>query len=180
MLKRFTTLEAAFIVLMAACGIALKPVVGPLARLIGSALFIPAGAIAGGIYMMWPLLALLVCRKFGTALLTGLIEGSVIFITGLYGSHGFLSLAIYVLPCLIIDAVYVLVRRPRSGWPLFFPAAAGNVTGSLLVGLWIMRIPAIPLLLSLIPAFIFGGLGGLLAAGLYRVLTSSFPQFISS
>ncbi|MBN2414350.1 ECF transporter S component [bacterium] len=177
MLKRYTTLEAAFIVLMAACGIALKPVVGPMARLIGSALFIPAGAIAGGIYMLWPLLALLVCRRFGTALLTGIIEGTVILVTGLYGSHGFLSLAIYVLPCLMIDAVYLLVRRSGRGWALFFPPAAGNVTGSLLVGIWIMRIPAVPLLASLVPAFFFGGLGGILAAGLYRVLTASFPQF---
>lgn len=177
MLKKISTLEAAFIVLMAACGIALKPLVGPLARLAGSAFFVPAGTIAGAVYMMWPLLALLVSRRFGAALVTGTIQGVVILMTGLYGSHGFLSLLIYMVPCLIMDFVFLIVRRSGRRWLLFFPAAFANLTGSVLVGFFIMRIPYIPLLISLIPAFIFGGMGGLFALWLYRLLVRSFPQF---
>ena len=177
MLKKISTLDATFIVFMAACGIALKPIIGPMAKLVGSALFIPSGAIAGAIYMMWPMLALLVVRRFGTALLVGLIEGIIVLVTGFYGSHGFLSLFIYVAPCFVMDIFFYLIKRFNSTWLLFAPAAFANLTGSALVGLMIMHIPAIPLLASLIPAFIFGGIGGLFAAGLFSVLTRSFPQF---
>jgi len=176
-LKKFSTLEAAFIVLMAAFGIALKPVIGPMAKLAGSALFMPAGAIAGAIYMMWPMLALLVCRRFGAALLTGLIEGIVILVTGLYGSHGFISLLIYTLPCIIMDLVFLLIRSRKQSWLLFFPAGFANLTGSAMVGFLIMRMPLVPLGISLIPAFIFGGLGGLAAGGLQKMLVKAFPQF---
>jgi len=177
MLKKLSTLEATFIVLMAACGIALKPVVGPMAKLVGSALFIPSGALAGAVYMMWPMLALLVVRRFGAALLVGLLEGIILLVTGLYGSHGFLSLAIYVLPCFIIDVGFWAIKRFNNHWLLFVPTAFGNVTGTALVGIIIMHMPTIPLLASLAPAFIFGGIGGLFAGALYRLLIKSFPQF---
>ena len=177
MLKRMTTLEATLVVLMAACGIALKPIVGPMAKLVGSALFIPSGTIAGAVYMIWPMIAILVVQRFGTAMLVGLIEGIVVLITGFYGSHGFLSLLIYVAPCLMMDVGFLILGNQEKRWMLFFPAAMGNLTGSAMVGLLIMHMPEIPLLISLIPAFIFGGIGGLLATGLYKLLVHSYPQF---
>jgi len=177
LIKRWTTLEAVFLVLMAACGVALKPVVGPLAKLIGSALFIPSGALAGAIYMMWPMLALLVVRRFGAALFVGTLEGIIILVTGFYGSHGFLSLITYVGPCLVMDLSFLPIQYSRLKWSRFFPPAWANVTGVLLVGTLIMRIPTLPLLLGCIPAFILGGLGGLLASWLYQLLIGIFPQF---
>jgi len=177
MLKKISTLEAVFVVLMSACGIALKPIVGPMAKLIGSAFFIPAGAIAGAVYMMWPMLALLVVRRFGTAMLVGFIEGVIVLITGFYGSHGILSLITYIAPCLFIDITYWLIRKNNKRILLFFPPAVGNLVGSVIVGFFIMHIPPIPLLFSIIPAFIFGGIGGLFASGLYQLLIESFPQF---
>ena len=176
MLKKMTTLEATFVVLMAACGIALKPIVGPMAKLVGSALFIPSGAIAGAVYMIWPMMALLVVGRFGTAMLVGLIEGIVVLVTGLYGSHGFLSLFIYFMPCLLMDLSFLLVRSRNRKWMYFLPTALANVTGTALVGLLIMHMPRIPLLLSLIPSLLFGGLGGLFAVGLHGLLVRSFPQ----
>ena len=177
MLKRFSTLDATFIVLMAACGIALKPVVGPMAKLIGSAFLMPSGVIAGSIYMMWPVLALLVVRRFGTAMLIGLIEGIIVLVTGFYGSHGILSLLVYLLPCIFIDLVFLLIRNQKTTWLIFFPPAVGNIVGLLMVGVLIIHMPTIPLLISMVPGFIFGGLGGLLAWRLYALLVKSFPQF---
>jgi len=176
-ISKRTTLEDSFIILMAAFGVALKPIVGPMAKLAGSALFIPSGALAGMIYMLWPLLALLVSRKFGTATLVGLLEGFILLITGLYGSHGILSLVTYVLPCLVMDLSFLLIGRGRVAWLLFLPPALANTCGSLLVGLLIMHLPAVPLLLSLIPAAAAGGLAGFLALTLYRALIKAFPQF---
>ncbi len=177
MLKNISTLDATFIVLMSACGIALKPIVGPMAKLIASAFFIPSGAIAGAVYMMWPVLALLVVRHFGTAMLVGFIEGIIVLITGFYGSHGVLSLLTYVMPCLVIDIIFWILKNYKFRIMLFIPPAFGNLAGSLIVGFFIMHIPTIPLLLSLIPAFVFGGIGGWFAFGLYQLLIKSFPQF---
>ena len=177
MTKRWTTLEAVFLVLMAACGVALKPIVGPLTKLIGSALFIPSGALAGAIYMMWPMLALLVVRRFGAATFVGILEGIIVLVTGFYGSHGFLSLVTYIGPCVVMDLSFLPIQQSRFKWCRFFPPAWANVTGVLLVGILIMRIPTLPLMLGCIPAFILGGMGGLLAFWLYRHLIKVFPQF---
>lgn len=176
-MRKWSTLDAVFMVLMAACGVALKPVVGPLAKLVGSALFIPSGALAGAVYMMWPMLALLVVRKFGAALYVGVLEGVIVLVTGFYGSHGFLSLITYIGPCLVMDLAFLPVRQSRYKWSRFFPPALANITGVLLVGTLIMRIPAIPLFIGCIPAFILGGLGGMLALWLYMLLLNVFPQF---
>jgi len=177
LIKRWTTLEAVFLVLMAAWGVALKPVVGPLTKLIGSALFIPSGALAGAIYMMWPMLALLVVRRFGAATFVGVLEGVIVLVTGFYGSHGFLSLITYIGPCVVMDLAFLPIQHSRFRWSRFFPPAWANVTGTILVGMLIMRVPTVPLLLGCIPAFILGGLGGLLALWLYGLLIKVFPQF---
>lgn len=177
MFKKITTLEAIFTVLMAVCGIASKAVVGPLVRLIAAPLLMPSGAIAGAIYLMWPMLALQVARHFGIATLVGFFQGIIVLISGFYGSHGILSLITYVVPCLIIDLAFWIIRKYKNRLVLFFPPALGNVAGSFLVGYCILRLPKIPLLLGMIPAFIFGGIGGLLARELYEILIRSFPQF---
>ena len=174
--QSFGTLNMAFIMLMAACGVALKPVVGPLSKIIGSALLLPSGAIAGMVYMLWPMLALLVVGRFGAALWVGLLEGLIVMVTGLYGSHGLLSLATYVLPCLVMDAAFVLVGRHRHPRLYFVPPALANVCGAVLVGWLIKRLPLAPLLISLIPSAIFGGLAGVLAGFLHAGLKKRFPQ----
>ncbi len=179
-LKKITTLEAVFTILMAVCGIASKIVVGPLTRLIATPLLMPSGAIAGAIYLLWPMLALLVVRQFGIAMIVGLFQGIIVLITGFYGSHGILSLITYVVPCLFIDLIFWMIRNWKSRWMLFFPTAIGNIVGSLLVGYFFLRLPQLPLVLSLIPAFIFGGLGGILAHELYELLRHTFPQFAKS
>ncbi|MBN2092401.1 ECF transporter S component [candidate division KSB1 bacterium] len=180
MFKKITTLEAVFAVLMAVCGIASKIVVGPLARLIATPFLMPSGAIAGAIYLLWPMLALLVVRHFGIAMLVGLFQGIIVLITGFYGSHGILSLITYIVPCLFIDLSFWMIRDSKKRWVFFLPTAIGNVVGSFLVGYFFLRLPQIPLLMSLIPAFIFGGIGGVLARELYEVLIRTFPQFAKS
>ena len=60
---------------------------------------------------------------------------------------------------------------------MFFPTALGNVSGTLMVGIIFMHFPTIPLIISLFPSFIFGGLGGILSWILYNWLIKSFPIF---
>jgi len=177
MLKNMRTIDAVFVTLMAACGLALKPIVGPLGKLIGSILFIPGGSISGAVYMIWPMLALLVVRQFGVATLVGLIEGIVVLITGIYGSHGIFSLLTYIIPCVLIDVIFWALKNMKNMLTYFLPPAIGNTGGALMVALFIMHVPLIPLLIGFIPAFIFGGLGGILAFKLYEFLVVTFPQF---
>ncbi len=177
MLKKFSTIDAVIITLMAACGLALKPIVGPLFKLIGTALFIPGGSMAGAVYMIWPMLALLIVKQTGTATLVGFIQGIIVLITGIFGSHGVLSLVTYTLPGLTIDLVYLLVHRIQNRWLMSLPAAMGNVSGSLIVAIVFMHLPIIPLIISLIPAFLFGGFGGYLSQVLHSWLVATFPVF---
>lgn len=177
MFKKISTLDSIFIVLMAVFGIALKPIIGPLAQMIASVLFIAPGSIAGAIFMIWPMLALLVVKRFGTAVSVGLLQGIIVMVTGLYGSHGILSLLTYTLPCLMIDIGYWTVRRSNRRFLLFIPTALGNATGAALVGWLLMRLPWIPLSISIGLAFLLGGISGILAKGFYIQLIKSFPQF---
>lgn len=177
MLKELNTLDAVFITLMAACGLAVKPIVGPFFKLIGSALLIPSGSMAGAVYMIWPMLALFVVKRFGTAAMVGLIQGIVVMVTGIYGSHGVLTLMTYTLPGVVIDIVYSFLRHSNNVWLMMIPAAAGNLSGALLVGIAIMHLPRIPLLIALVPAFIFGALGGYFSWIIYQWFIKAFPIF---
>ncbi|MBN1154947.1 ECF transporter S component [candidate division KSB1 bacterium] len=180
MFNKLSTLDAVFITLMAAFGLALKPVVGPIGKLIGTLLFIPGGSISGAIYMIWPMLALLVVRRFGAATMVGLLEGVIVMMTGIYGSHGILSIFTYLIPCVIIDGLFWLIKPRENLFLHAIPTAFGNLSGSFIVAYYIMHVPFVPLLIGLIPAFIFGGLGGILAYRLYILLLKSFPQFSKS
>jgi len=175
MLTRIRTIDAVFIALMAACGLALKPIVGPLFKLVGSALFIPSGSMAGAIYMVWPMLALLIVRQIGSATLVGLIQGIIVMVTGIYGSHGVISLMTYTIPGLVIDAVYLLIIGFQNRWLMFLPAALGNVSGSILVSIVFMHLPFIPLIIAASFAFVFGAMGGFLSLVLHSWLIENFP-----
>jgi len=175
MLKKISTFDAVFITLMAACGLALKPIVGPFFKLIGSALLIPSGSLAGAIYMIWPMLALLTVQQTGTATFVGLLQGIIVLVTGIFGSHGVLSLITYTIPGVMIDIVYLLIHRINNKWLMSLPAAMGNVSGTFIVGIVFMHIPFILLIIGLIPAFIFGAIGGYLSLILYKWLVQTFP-----
>ena len=175
MLKKLSTIDAVFIVLMAACGIVLKPIVGPLTKLIGSALFLSSGSFAGLIYFIFPILALLVVKQFGSATLTGLIQGIIILVTGIYGSHGILSLIKYTTPCLVIDVSYFLIRKLNKNWWMFFPGALGNLTGNFIVAVVFLHLPNIPLIITLIISFVLGGGSGYISLAIYNWLINMFP-----
>jgi len=168
-------LEAVFMALMAACGLALKPIVGPLFRLIGSALLIHSGSMAGAIYMIWPMLALLTVKQIGTATIVGMMQGIVVLVTGIYGSHGILSLITYTVPGIFIDVVYYFIHHFQKPWLLSFPAAFGNASGSLIVCTVFLHLPKLPLMICLILSFIFGALGGYISYFIHNWLIKVFP-----
>lgn len=148
---------------MSAFGLAIKPIVGPIINSITSSLLLPGGVIAGAIYLIWPMLALLIINRKGSAILVGIVQGTVISITGIYGSHGIISLAIYSLPCIIIEFVYFTMSPLNPALARFVATAAGNVSGMLFISVLFIRMPLSILLIGIIPAFLFGGFAGIFA-----------------
>ncbi|OQX95288.1 hypothetical protein B6I21_06225 [candidate division KSB1 bacterium 4572_119] len=173
MLKRISTLDAVIIVLMAACGLAVKPVINPLFKLITSAFLISSGSVSGVIYMIFPMLALLIVRQPGSATMTGLIQGIIVLLTGIYGSHGIISILTYIAPGILIDFGFYLVGQKK--WLIFFPTALGNLGGNFLVGTLFLRLPTFPLILTCVTAFILGSMSGFLSWNLYHWLVKHAP-----
>jgi hypothetical protein len=168
--NRFTTRDLILIALLAAIGLAVKPLIKTLFHFISTPLGIPGGTLAGGFYAMWLTLAMALVKRFGTASLTGLLQGFAVMITGWFGSHGILSIITYALPGLIIDALALLYRHydRLSGQILYCLVA--NLSGTWLVGFMIMRLPKAPFIMALALSIISGVIGGLLSYAIFRDL----------
>ena len=166
-LNKFSLFDLLLIALIGSLGIAVKPVISPLVRIITGPLMIPGGAVAGGLYMMFIVLAYGLTRRRFAGTLTSTVQAFIVVLTGI-GSHGVISFATYIVPGIAVDLVMLAfyfknsAARPKA--PACFCAGiAANVTGSLIVGAALFDIPLIPLLLMLASAALSGGLGGILA-----------------
>ncbi|MCL1905800.1 MAG: ECF transporter S component [Clostridiales bacterium] len=170
-LGRFSVKDLILIAAMAALGIAVKAVVTPLIHLVSAALFIPGGALAGGLYMMWLLVAEGLTGKRGSATLTGLVQAILVTFTGVISSHGLLSLVSYTLPGLAVDVGLLLMGHRLCCLPCAFVAGIlANVSGTAAVNMIFFSLPLTPLLFSLLTAVFSGGLGGVLAWHLLQAL----------
>lgn len=174
--RRFTTLDLVVTAIMAALGIAIKPIITPLAHIITGPLLIPGGTVAGGFYMLWLVLGYgLTGNKKGTALLIGLVQG-VIVILQPFANHGAFSIISYAAPGMAVELVYLLLGPgPVSPLRAFLGGAAANLAGTFLVMAVIMRInflllPWLPFALIACTTLLAGGLGGLVAYGLLSSL----------
>lgn len=164
---RFTVFELVFIAIMAALGVAVKPIVVPLVHLVTGPLLIPGGSVAGGIYMLWLVLGASLVPRLGTGTLIALVQAIMVVASGVYGSHGIMSLVTYLLPGLAVDAAALLLSRCGDlRLRMFLCGMAANLTGTLLSNLLFFRLPAIPLLLTLCAGALSGGVGGLIAHGI--------------
>jgi type III secretory pathway component EscS len=170
-LLRFTVKDLLLIAAMAALGIAVKTVISPLIHLLSAPLFIPGGTLAGGLYMMWLLVAMGLTGKRGAATLVGLIQAILVTLTGVSSSHGLLSLISYTLPGLAVDLGLWLLRHRLCCLPCAFIAGIlANTSGTLAVNMIVFRLPLIPLLLSVLTAAFSGGAGAVLAWHLLQAL----------
>ena len=163
-LGQFSAYQLMVIALLAAMGIAVKSVITPLVHMLTGPLYIPGGAVAGGIYMPFLVLTISLTGKRGSAFFCGFCQGLMVLITGMGGSHGVLSVVSYPLTGLAVDLL-MLVLRHRGCCLLccFFGGIAANLTGTLIVNAAFFEMPALPLALSLVAAALSGGLGGALA-----------------
>jgi energy-coupling factor transport system substrate-specific component len=154
--------------LTAAMGIAIKPIIVPLVHILTGPLYIPGGAAAGGFYMLWIVLGIGITGRIGTATLIGLVQGILVMITGVYGTHGAVSIITYTLPGILTDVgARLLGKSFISPAGFFILGLLANLSGTLLSSMIFFRLPLVPLMLSLSAASLSGGLGGLIA---YKII----------
>ncbi|MBW6515003.1 MAG: ECF transporter S component [Candidatus Cloacimonetes bacterium] len=169
-LSKFSTQDLIIIAIIAALGLAVKPVITPIVHLVSAPLLIPGGSLAGGFYMLWfGLIVVLVPRK-GSAILTAFVQGVVTLIIGHFGHHGVMSILIYTAPGVAVEVVALFFRDKSSVIAQTTICAGANLVGSLLVALLIMRLPTIPLAISLTTALISGIGGGIVSYAIIKQL----------
>ncbi|MBW6514426.1 MAG: ECF transporter S component [Candidatus Syntrophosphaera sp.] len=170
MFKRFTTQDLIVIAALAGIGIAIKPIVSPLSKMISTPLMVPGGSFTGGLYMLWLVLAVLIVSKRGTGTIYGLLQALIIMVAGMRGNQGLLSIVSYTLPGIAVDLVYPVLRHPERLCTHLILCALANMTGALVVAVLLFRHP-LPLVAIILGMSLLSGLlGGLVSHGIYKTL----------
>ncbi|MCK4655204.1 MAG: ECF transporter S component [Candidatus Cloacimonetes bacterium] len=171
-LSRYSSQDLLYIAILSALGLAVKPIVTPLIHLISAPLMIPGGSLAGGLYMMWLVLAVAIVKKPGAGFLVALTQSIVMLSIGFFGSHGAVSLISYTLPGIVIEITSIFFRKKDTIYSLVWMCTLANITGAIVVTILVMRLALIPLFISLVAATISGIIGGILSYSIYVKLTS--------
>ena len=172
-LESFTTQDLIIIAVISALGMAVKPIITPIVHLVSAPLLIPGGSLAGGFYMLWLGIVVVLVPRRGSALLTAFVQGVVTVILGHFGNHGVLSIMTYTAPGLVVELIALFFRRKHTLIAQVSLCAGANLVGTLFVALMIMRLPKLPLIISLITAIISGIGGGIVS---YLVLQKLIRQ----
>lgn len=170
-LQRYSIYDLVIMAIMAAIGIAIKPVIVPLAHLVTGPLMIPSGAFVGGLYMMWLVIGYGIVQKVGTATIIALIQALLVVITGVIGSHGVMSFLTYIAPGVMMDLALILMgHRVCCRGCAVISGGVANVTGTACVNILFFQAPGAYLILILSVAALSGCLGGLLAWELLKTM----------
>jgi ABC-type thiamin/hydroxymethylpyrimidine transport system permease subunit len=160
---KIATVDLVLMSLFASMGMATKNVIHPLVATVMGPLDVPTGAVAGGIYMMWPVMAYGLVQRTGAATLTSLIQACISLILP-YGNFGLLSFIIYLGPGIAIDGFLLLSRHGACCAPCCVVASAlANAVGTMLVGGFVLVLPWAVLAFLAVVAAISGGVGGFIA-----------------
>lgn len=136
---------------------------------------LPVGSVIGGLYMLWPLLAVGLFPRRGNGLLFCTLQGVLALLLGMTGKTGALGLLSFLAPGLIIEGWMLLLphtnlcrRLPVAIAVTSTANAAGAVVhGIIYFGLGNVALPAVAL-----TALLFGSLGGVFAIPLARILAA--------
>lgn len=168
MFKRFSTRDLIVIAVMAGIGLAIKPIVSPLSKMITMPLMVPGGSLVGGLYMLWLVLAVLIVRKPGTGFIFGLLQALVTLVIGVRGNQGLLTLLSYTLPGILADVIQLLVKDPTRLWPHLSICAVANIAGAMVVAVLLFHHPLPLLIIVTGMSLVSGLLGGWLSWNIYK------------
>ena len=171
--KRFSVRDLILITSLAALGIAVKPLVNPLTKLISTPLGIPGGSLSGGFYMLWLVLAIALVDKRWTGILFGFLQAVLVLLIGMAGKMGAFSLIAYTVPGLLADLLMFLgLRRNRIMTHLLLCALA-NLAGSLVTALFFFKNPPLIMAVNASLALASGIVGGWLSYGIFSALKTA-------
>lgn len=175
---RFRLFELVILAVMAAVGIAIKPILVPLAHIVCGPFMIPAGALAGGFYMMWIVIGYGLVQKRGSALIISVIQALLVIFTGVVGSHGIMSLFTYIIPGIAVEAILLLLRHKCCCIGCCILAGiAANVAGTACVNIVFFQAPGVYLILILSVAALSGMTGGWLSWQLIQLFRKNKRLF---
>lgn len=163
-IKKFSVKELVIMSLLATVGIVVKPAISGVTHIITSALYIPAGSVSGGLYFMPIMVGVFLINKRFVGLIICLIQAMIASVTGIYGSHGLMSLVTYTLPGIFLDLTYFILHRLNNSYIVsILSGGICNVIGALVINLIFFMLPIIPLTFSLLLACCSGMIGGFVA-----------------
>ena len=168
--RTFTTRDLIVIAGLAGIGLAIKPLISPLSKMITSPLMIPGGSFTGGLYMLWMVLAVLIVDKFGTGIVYGLLQALVIMVIGIRGNQGLLSLVSYTFPGLLVDLVYLAIPHPERIWGQMLLCALANMAGALIVAIFVFHHPLPFILIIEGMSMVSGIIGGWISWTIYKTI----------
>lgn len=170
MLKRFRVQDLILIAAFAAIGIAIKPLVGPLSKMISTPLGIPGGSFAGGFYMMWLVLAVMIVDKSYTGTVFGIIQAIGVLIFGISGNMGAISLISYTVPGIVVDLFYLILAKKKHLAAHLLLCALANMSGALISAILIFAHPPFILIGISALSIASGIVGGYLSCAIYKSL----------
>ena len=163
-MSKRTTRDLVVIALFASLGIATKSLVQPMVATVTGPLYIPTGAVAGGFYMMWPVMGYGFTRKFGTATLISLVQAFFSLLIPI-GNFGLFTFVIYLAPGFVIDGFFLLSRsKAFSSASCVGAAAIANVAGTISYCALFLALPEAVLLFFGLIAALSGCIGGFIAS----------------
>jgi hypothetical protein len=109
--------------------------------------------------------------KKTAAPLCGFVQAIIVFVLGIGGNHGAMTIITYTMPGIAILLLFLILRHKGCcKLCCFFGCMIANLTGPVVVGWGVMALPMVPMALGLTLAALSGGLGGLLAWSLAKQL----------
>ncbi|MBN2018027.1 MAG: ECF transporter S component [Candidatus Cloacimonetes bacterium] len=169
-LKRFSTQDLLYIAIFSALGLAIKPLITPIAQMLSRMLMITGGSLFGGLYMMWIVLAVATVRKPWAGTLVGLVQGFVMLALGYIGTHGALSILTFTLPGIAADIAAFFPHNFSKPISHIVVCVSANLAGTLLVSILVWQLPFIPILISLGLSLLSAIGGGLLSFLIFKRL----------
>lgn len=176
MKNKFTIKEICLMGIMAALGVAAKPVFSPFFNLITDFIRIPGGSCTAGISMLFLVFMSAYTHKFGTAFLMGAVQAVIALGSGVSAVVGMLVFITYTLPGLAIDFVMCssLFKKMNTKIRMMLAGASGVLAGAGSTNILYFHLSFVPFLLFYIFGILSGALGGYIA----YILQNKLPKNI--
>lgn len=172
--SKIRTAQVVMVALIAAAGVGVKPLIVPIVRGIALPLGLPAGSIAGGLYMFWLVLGNMATGLRWGAAFVGIVQAVLAALWGTPGPQGLWMFLMYVAPGVATDLVLWSSRGMAFTLPAWRGATAGaaaNITGTVLMASLFYRMPAAVVAVAGATGAVSGAGGGLLAVAILRRVT---------